>query len=491
MGVSLERVQFKFASIIGELCSEPLVLSQFAVWLDLRLAEYKSKGSISLDCCGMLPEPDWLKGLKPPTIPSEPVAPGDQALSGDLGDSFFSLAKETNSQDFTSLRHSFSSHKSQRHFPNHQIEPQSSPAVYRHAESAQSETNMSPDVVVVPEEDDIPTVVNSSHAQQSYFTSKNSTVSSHSEPSLSHDSSPSRRAYHVSNFSHLRSTHRVAPYKFSAPNDSESRKRNSTERNIAAAVSSFQRWILEEPRNDKREITDISAPELDSYLAEFFSVMKKPSGEDYTRRSFSVYRYSLDRYLKEHKYPFSICKSEEFLKSQRSFHRRKLSLPEMATDQYRINTAQLPPSYLLPLDKPSAANISSFPAGTSYGSNAMYIPENPPEQSDDFDVVEVMELNELREVERVTGYKQSATASTRTEKSGEERMGWHTEPKTIQTGPVENPGTMEEYPEQKSIKNLSLETIAKEGQQSDASRDFFDEKETKFNPNSNSGSEGE
>lgn len=44
----MERVQNKFACIIGELCSEPLVLSQFAVWVDLRIAEYKTKGTISL-----------------------------------------------------------------------------------------------------------------------------------------------------------------------------------------------------------------------------------------------------------------------------------------------------------------------------------------------------------------------------------------------------------------------------------------------------------
>lgn len=310
-----------------------------------------------------------------------------------------------------------------------------------------------------------------------------------SEPSLSHDSSPSRRAFQASNFSTLRSSHRVAPYRVNAPNDSESRKRNSTERNIAAAVSSFQRWILEEPRNDKREITEISAPELDSYLAEFFSVMKKPSGEDYTRRSFSVYRYSLDRYLKEHKYPFSICKSEEFLKSQRSFHRRKLSLPEMATDQYRISTAQLPPNYLLPLDKPSAANISSFPAGIRYGTNAMCVSGNPPDQSDDFDVVEVMELNELREVEGATRCVKSPI--TKSDKTAQERLGWHTEAQTTQTWHVENPGTIEEYSDAKFTKNAPVENVANQDQKSDSSRGAFVEKETKFNPCSNSGAEGE
>ncbi|XP_064597194.1 uncharacterized protein LOC135463713 isoform X8 [Liolophura sinensis] len=67
---SLERVQYKFASIIGELCSEPIVLSQFAVWLDLKLAEYKAKGSISLDCSGEKPEPPWMKGVLPSSPPS-------------------------------------------------------------------------------------------------------------------------------------------------------------------------------------------------------------------------------------------------------------------------------------------------------------------------------------------------------------------------------------------------------------------------------------
>ncbi|XP_064606267.1 uncharacterized protein LOC135471122 isoform X4 [Liolophura sinensis] len=71
MGVTLERVQFKFASIIGELCSEPDILSQFAVWVDLRIAEYKLKGSISLDCSGETPDPVWLKGIKSALLAKE------------------------------------------------------------------------------------------------------------------------------------------------------------------------------------------------------------------------------------------------------------------------------------------------------------------------------------------------------------------------------------------------------------------------------------
>ncbi|XP_064597405.1 uncharacterized protein LOC135463878 [Liolophura sinensis] len=81
MGVTLERVQNKFACIIGELCSEPDILSQFAVWVDLRIAEYKAKGAISLDCSGTTPDPTWLKGLKQPKpVQSDPVLEGNDLL---------------------------------------------------------------------------------------------------------------------------------------------------------------------------------------------------------------------------------------------------------------------------------------------------------------------------------------------------------------------------------------------------------------------------
>ncbi|XP_064596655.1 uncharacterized protein LOC135463325 [Liolophura sinensis] len=72
MGVTLERVQNKFACIIGELCSEPVILSQFAIWLDLRLAEYKAKGAISLDCSGDNPDPVWLNGHRLPPAKTHP-----------------------------------------------------------------------------------------------------------------------------------------------------------------------------------------------------------------------------------------------------------------------------------------------------------------------------------------------------------------------------------------------------------------------------------
>ncbi|XP_064597159.1 uncharacterized protein LOC135463699 isoform X4 [Liolophura sinensis] len=83
MDAILERVQNKFACIIGELCSEPVVLSKFAIWLDLRLAEYKAKGAISLDCSGESPDPVWLKGheVHSPVITRTDDAYSPQSLS--------------------------------------------------------------------------------------------------------------------------------------------------------------------------------------------------------------------------------------------------------------------------------------------------------------------------------------------------------------------------------------------------------------------------
>ncbi|XP_064597608.1 uncharacterized protein LOC135464060 isoform X1 [Liolophura sinensis] len=91
----LEHVQYKFATIIGGLCGKPQILSQFAVWLDLRLAEYKLKGAISLDCSGLKPDPKWLEGIKPDIIDSEQCTGGtDMGRPGEV-----TLFSQDSSQD--------------------------------------------------------------------------------------------------------------------------------------------------------------------------------------------------------------------------------------------------------------------------------------------------------------------------------------------------------------------------------------------------------
>ncbi|XP_064597684.1 uncharacterized protein LOC135464121 [Liolophura sinensis] len=71
MGTSLEAVQVKFASIIEDLSGCPHTLSQFVVWVDLCVAEYKSNGFIYLNCSGKKPEPSWLDGLKEEVVDTD------------------------------------------------------------------------------------------------------------------------------------------------------------------------------------------------------------------------------------------------------------------------------------------------------------------------------------------------------------------------------------------------------------------------------------
>ncbi|XP_064597103.1 uncharacterized protein LOC135463662 isoform X2 [Liolophura sinensis] len=132
MGVSLERVQFKFASIVGELCSEPDVLSQFAVWLDLRLAEYKLKGAISLDCSGEEPDPTWLKGLSKQKTPLRVNSQTDRRAQG----------------------HSPAAYRSPSlHRPAHSSSDSDIPLSQSHSvPSGELAERLSPDIVVVKEE---------------------------------------------------------------------------------------------------------------------------------------------------------------------------------------------------------------------------------------------------------------------------------------------------------------------------------------------------
>lgn len=48
MGVSIGGAKKKFADIVDELHTEPPMMSQFAVWLDLKLAEYKLQGDMRI-----------------------------------------------------------------------------------------------------------------------------------------------------------------------------------------------------------------------------------------------------------------------------------------------------------------------------------------------------------------------------------------------------------------------------------------------------------
>ncbi|XP_064597055.1 uncharacterized protein LOC135463632 isoform X8 [Liolophura sinensis] len=485
MGVSLERVQFKFASIIGELCSEPIVLSQFAVWLDLRLAEYKSKGAISLDCSGEKPDPSWLKGLRTATAPAVKKVLGSRlAPRTGLGfsrggmysrssafhrrnvNSHSRMAQsgqgQTRSQTVTDMQSDVNNrlsgadtmgavpHLSENTddivvikdepsednqggvFPvslhSHQaLEPDSRKRPARDSVSSDTQDSSTPFKVRKNPSEESPlnqsliSVLGSAFEDQNpempSGTNDSATVSdmdysaslqdqsdqsaniqwadnstnfqSSAQPTTSTSTfSPNRPSATVTSNSSLaegsismdtldqselnvqdggampqdvkkqavwaklwarvglaapqsslssvlagRSTP-TSTSKMSAENlrrreriKVDSRPR-TTVNYMIAAVGTFERWLWSVSQEEHREIFEIPPEELDSFLVDFFSAVKKPCGGQYNPESFISLRSRLDSYLKDNDYPCSITKSELFAKSQLAFKLRKQELKE-------------------------------------------------------------------------------------------------------------------------------------------------------------------
>lgn len=102
-----------------------------------------------------------------------------------------------------------------------------------------------------------------------------------------------------------------------------------TIRGLINAVGVLESWLLD-TRDEKRVIEDIPAAELDSYLSDFFSLVKKPNGEDYDPGSYRNLRSFIDRFLKEKGYPHLIKRSPLFKKSRTAFEARKQVLVRLA-----------------------------------------------------------------------------------------------------------------------------------------------------------------
>ncbi|XP_064597057.1 uncharacterized protein LOC135463632 isoform X10 [Liolophura sinensis] len=479
MGVSLERVQFKFASIIGELCSEPIVLSQFAVWLDLRLAEYKSKGAISLDCSGEKPDPSWLKGLRTATAPAVKKVLGSRlAPRTGLGfsrggmysrssafhrrnvNSHSRMAQsgqgQTRSQTVTDMQSDVNNrlsgadtmgavpHLSENTddivvikdepsednqggvFPvslhSHQaLEPDSRKRPARDSVSSDTQDSSTPfkvrknpseesplnqslisvlgsafedqnpempsgtnDSATVSDMDysaslqdqsdqsaNIQWADNSTNFQSSAQPTTSTSTFSPNRPSATVTSNSSLAEGSISmdtldqselnawklgsrqhgdhgmddievfgpsevrtfpEYETLRQLERyVLPVRGVSMANRRRRERvkakaETTTRYIVAAVGIFERWLWATYPDDQRQIFEIPPPELNTFLADFFMTITKPSGDEYNRESFMALRSRLDSYLKDNDYPCSLSKSEQFAKSQVAFKMRCESL---------------------------------------------------------------------------------------------------------------------------------------------------------------------
>ncbi|XP_064597191.1 uncharacterized protein LOC135463713 isoform X5 [Liolophura sinensis] len=409
---SLERVQYKFASIIGELCSEPIVLSQFAVWLDLKLAEYKAKGSISLDCSGEKPEPPWMKGVLPSSPPSSlfehknadeelQTARNPFSKSPHSSSLTYSSSSRIDHSSVTSPSQTFGSEELSRRLSGDDIilikdEPLEKSDAYptnvfpnesgslasdnssdsRKRPSVGSASNYSPHHQQFSPK--VRRLANTSVSGSPSSASNQSSIGGIQQspvhdpvPSTSSDDPlilPSPQPDPASQNSWLgqvtaerdtqssglvggiecvRLQHSTSedihrgPRRRSSIHGTETYSRrfdvcgrpDSTNRHVRLAVVQFEHWLKEGKHGDRRHIEDISPETLDGYLAEYFSIVRKQSGEDYSVASFSSLRSCIEIYLKQVNYPCSITGSIEFTKSQMAFKSRK-----MLTMQYTTNS---------------------------------------------------------------------------------------------------------------------------------------------------------
>lgn len=106
-------------------------------------------------------------------------------------------------------------------------------------------------------------------------------------------------------------------------------------RNIVNVVCTLERWLWR-THEESRRVETLPPMELDTYLTEFFSVLKKPTGDDYDPHSFKGFPTNLDRFLKEHSYPVSIKKSSTFSNSQSAYRVRFQELTKSAQIRKRI-----------------------------------------------------------------------------------------------------------------------------------------------------------
>ncbi|XP_064597263.1 uncharacterized protein LOC135463764 isoform X2 [Liolophura sinensis] len=381
MGVTLERVQNKFACIIGELCSEPDILSQFAVWVDLRIAEYKAKGAISLDCTGLTPDPKWLKGLK--TVSSQadsPLQKGPARLSSGNArhkNQVSSSAQNSSFETTVNPEWSSESHDTESVVVKQEMDHDSA------AFPISLHSNHSNSTITVPRKRQGGDDGDISHSDNSIFSSshpsKSKRLSPHSDNSLSGggqdsvsnqsflsvigvndqpDQTPqdtllpvrensadlaesseditityndSQVFYHQPATTDPAQTDYGMPlsnylkgqsWKTSTDQMTPSAVPKFTTRNTTNAVAMFERWLRETGRGENMPMHKIPANILDGYMADFFSTVKKANGEDYQRKTLGTLRSFLERHLRIHGYSFSILKSAQFSQSQQAFRRR-------------------------------------------------------------------------------------------------------------------------------------------------------------------------
>ncbi|XP_055064914.2 uncharacterized protein KIAA1958 isoform X1 [Misgurnus anguillicaudatus] len=109
--------------------------------------------------------------------------------------------------------------------------------------------------------------------------------------------------------------------------EGEYREQNEkTIRSTQTALRNFRDFLFSKYPTETREIYYIPCYELDIYLASFFVDARQKDGSEYEPNSLANYQCGLERYLKEHRYGYSITKDREFQRSQDALKQKQMEL---------------------------------------------------------------------------------------------------------------------------------------------------------------------
>ncbi|XP_072213376.1 uncharacterized protein [Excalfactoria chinensis] len=106
-------------------------------------------------------------------------------------------------------------------------------------------------------------------------------------------------------------------------------KKNRTPANIRA----FREWLHVHCPSEAREIYMMPPKDLDNYLASFYTSAKRHNGTDFSNWSLQFFQNSIDRYLKDHSYEYSVMKGSEFRASQEALKQKHQLLSQQQKEK--------------------------------------------------------------------------------------------------------------------------------------------------------------
>lgn len=81
-------------------------------------------------------------------------------------------------------------------------------------------------------------------------------------------------------------------------------------------IKIFKDWLVLHCPSETREIYNLPPEDLNNYLVSFYSSAKRRNGTDFSANSLHFYQSSIERYLKDHNYEYSVVKGPEFRASR-------------------------------------------------------------------------------------------------------------------------------------------------------------------------------